>query len=260
MPIHLLLRFALKRHGYIPNFIFPRTFNEKIMAKMLFDRSPLLITAADKLASRTYVSQIVGDEFLPKVYAIWSSPEEIELDPSWGPVAIKANHGSGFVKLVHNPAAVDLVALRALPQKSVNFNYGRTFGEWCYRDIAPRVFAEQMIGDGDPNHLVDYKIFCFAGVPRFLKVIKGLMGSVRSFYADVDFNDLGVTDGQAPFELTDRKPPPNLKLMLDLARRISADFEMVRVDMYNVDGTILIGELPIIPRPDRSDSFQKAPT
>lgn len=42
--------------------------------------------------------------------------------------------------------------------------------------------------------------------------------------------------------------PPNFGDMLDIARRLAADFEVVRVDMYNVDGRIYVGELTNYPQ------------
>jgi hypothetical protein len=248
LPVQVLVRFVKKGHGYFPNLIFPTTFNEKVLAKMVFDRSPLLATAADKLSARALIASKVGENYLPKVHAVWSSPASIDLSQIWGPVAIKANHGSGYVKLIPNPAAVNVEALRELAAGWFEINYGRTYGEWCYRDIKPRVFAEEMIGDGNADHLVDYKIFCFSGQPRFLKIIKGMKGAAKSYYADLQCRDLHISDGQQPLEAEYQQAPRNFDLMLELAARISSGFDMVRVDMYNLNGCIYVGELTNYPQ------------
>jgi hypothetical protein len=247
LPVFLLIRFLRKGHGYFPNMIFPKTFNEKILAKILFDRSPLLITAADKLSARAFIANKIGDKYLPKIYAVWSSPGSIELDPAWGSVAIKANHGAGFVKLIPNSADANILELRELAATWCKLNYGRTYGEWCYRDIKPRVFAEELIGNGDPNELIEYEIFCFSGQPRFIRIIKGVKGTTKkSYYANLQCKDLHISDGEpSPLETETeyQQAPPNFELMLDLAGRISSDFDMVRVDMHNLNGTIYVGEL-----------------
>jgi hypothetical protein len=248
LPVHLLARFIKKGHSYFPNVIFPTTFNEKILAKMLFDRSPLLVTAADKLAARTFIASRIGDEYLPKVRAVWSAPGAIELGADWGPVAIKANHGSGYVKLIPDAGAANTETIRKLAATWFAINYGRTYGEWCYRDIEPRVFAEEMIGDGNADDLVDYKIFCFSGQPRFLKIIKGMKGATRSYYADLKCRDMYISDGQPSLEADLQRPPTNFDLMLSLARSVSAGFDMLRVDMYNVNGRIYVGELTNYPQ------------
>lgn len=245
--VFLIIRFVIK-HGYFPNVIFPKNFNEKILAKILFDRSPVLITAADKLNARTFIANTIGDKYLPKLYAVWPSPELIKLDPAWGSVAIKANHGSGFVQLIPNVADANIDKLRKLAATWFKFNFGRALGEWCYQDIKPLVFAEQLLGDGNPDNLIDYKIFCFSGRPRFLKIIKGIKGTTKSYYANLQFEDLHISDGQAPLEKEHQQAPPNLDLMLELATRISSNLDMVRVDMYNLNGNIYIGELTNYPQ------------
>lgn len=215
---------------------------------MLFDRSPRLKMAADKLATRAFIAKTIGDKYLPKLHAVWSSPDSIELDPSWGPVAIKANHGSGFVRLIPNIADANIIDLRKLAAEWLKVNYGRKYGEWCYRDIKPVVLAEELLGGGDPDKLIDYKVFCFSGQPRFLKIIKGMKGRTKSYYANLQCEDLDISDGQERLEIAYHQAPPNFDLMLELARRLSLDFDMVRVDMYNLNGNIYVGELTNYPQ------------
>jgi hypothetical protein len=246
-PAYLYLRASLKL-GYLPNVIAPQTFNEKILAKMLFDRSPVLVTAADKLLARKFVAERFGAQFLPALRGVWADAQSLRLDPAWGAVVVKANHASGFVELVPDAAKADVAQLRRTVAPWFRFNYGRSFGEWCYRDIEPMVFAEEMLGNGDPDALVDYKVFCFQGQPRFLKVIRGMQGATRSFYADLAYRDLQIRDGQPPLEARFQTPPPNFGAMLELAQRIASEFEMIRVDMYNVDGRIYVGELTNYPQ------------
>jgi len=246
LPVFLVIRFLRKGHGYFPNLLFPKTFNEKILAKILFDRSPLLKTAADKLSARVFIANKIGGKYLPKLHAVWSSPNSIELDPVWGRVAIKANHGAGFVKLIPNIADANLSEVRELAMTWCKLNYGRTYGEWCYRDIEPLVFAEELIGNGNPDDLFEYEISCFLGQPRFLRVIKGVKGNKKCYYANLQCQDLHILDGETPSLATEtgyQQAPTNFELMLDLAGRISSDFDMVRVDIYNLNGTIYIGEL-----------------
>lgn len=58
-----------KRHkkifGYEANFANPRTFNEKIIHRILFDRNPLYSHLADKLKARIYITHKLSD-FAPE--------------------------------------------------------------------------------------------------------------------------------------------------------------------------------------------------
>ncbi|MWV66427.1 hypothetical protein DCO58_01705 [Helicobacter saguini] len=59
------LAFFITRHknifGYTPDFANPRTFNEKIIHRILFDRNPLYTFLADKLKARIYISYKLRD-------------------------------------------------------------------------------------------------------------------------------------------------------------------------------------------------------
>ncbi|WP_431690002.1 hypothetical protein [Helicobacter himalayensis] len=52
--------YFLRRHqnifGYTPDFKNPKTFNEKIIHRMLFDRNPIYTALADKLKARIYIA------------------------------------------------------------------------------------------------------------------------------------------------------------------------------------------------------------
>ena len=41
----------------------------------------------------------------------------------------------------------------------------------------------------------------------------------------------------------DLKPPKNFNEMINIAKKLSEDFDYVRVDLYNIDGKIYFGEL-----------------
>jgi hypothetical protein len=53
----------------------PRTFSEKILYKMAFDRRDSLTTFADKVAVRKYVQELTSREYLTDCYAVISYNE-----------------------------------------------------------------------------------------------------------------------------------------------------------------------------------------
>ncbi|MWV70377.1 hypothetical protein [Helicobacter saguini] len=59
------LKFFTKRHqtifGYTPDFANPKTFNEKINHRSLYDRNPLYTPLADKLKARIYINFMLRD-------------------------------------------------------------------------------------------------------------------------------------------------------------------------------------------------------
>lgn len=245
--LYMVWRFYMKL-GYLPNVLAPRTLNEKVLAKMLFDRTPQLRVVADKIAVRDFIAARVGIDYLPSLYAVWDCAEDLDLRPEWRRVVIKATHGSGYVKVIPDVSEADVAKLRQVVGGWLRTNYGAKHGEWCYRQIRPRAFAEEMLGDGNPDSLVDYKVFCFSGQPGFLKVIKGMKGTTRSFHATLDFADMHISDGQLPLDPSEVPAPANYEDMLRVARELSTDFDMLRVDLFNVNGRIYVGELTNYPQ------------
>src|SRR5262249_44431540 len=70
--------FYYRTFGRIPNLIRPRTFNEKVLYKSLFDRRPLIGLFADKYQVRDYVRKKLGSErHLIKLYGAYEDPAEI---------------------------------------------------------------------------------------------------------------------------------------------------------------------------------------
>lgn len=83
----------------------PTAVQGKVARKKLRDRRQLLITTADKIAVRDYVSSTIGPEHLTRLYAVadrWSGLEWDGLPESF---VIKANHTSGAVRIVPSKQA-----------------------------------------------------------------------------------------------------------------------------------------------------------
>ena len=93
--------------------------------------------------------------------------------------------------------------------------------------------------------LVDYKFFCFNGVPKYLYVVTDRKPGEYAYFGvyDIDFNKLPVyrcDERRAEYAIP---KPKNYDQMVEIARTLSADFPHVRVNLYNIDGKIYFGEL-----------------
>lgn len=93
--------------------------------------------------------------------------------------------------------------------------------------------------------LIDYKFFCFNGEPKYLYVVTDRQSGEYAYIGvyDLDFNKMPI------YRCDERRPeivvpkPKNYEQMVEIARKLSADFPHVRVDLYNIDGRIIFGEL-----------------
>jgi len=231
----------------IPNLTRPSTFSEKVLCKMLFDRNELLPIISDKLAVRDFVRARVGSAILTKIYAVYDSDIEIRLDDLPDKFVLKANHGSQFNYFVESVAYKIPEIIAPCTRKWLTTNYGLQNGEWAYKSIHPKIFAEEYL-EPEGNDLIDYLFFCFDGEPKFLKVGVGYkLGGGRSRFFDLNWNTYQVAEHQLNFPRNMVPRPENLAEMLEISRLLSRGFDFLRVDLYNIRSRIVFGELTSYP-------------
>lgn len=96
---------------------------------------------------------------------------------------------------------------------------------------------------------MDYKFFCFNGEPKYLYVIADrILGQIAGIgIFNVNFELLSVirTD-ERPLERNIEKPK-NFDEMIEIAKILSEDFLHARIDLYNLNGSIIFGETTFFP-------------
>ena len=129
--------------------------------------------------------------------------------------------------------------------KKSETNYYKYNKEYPYKDLTPRIIAEEYMEDESGYELKDYKIFCFDGEPKYLFVAtdRQKKGEDTKFdFFDLDWNHLPVTNGH-PNNPSPIDKPQNFNEMIEIARKLSVGKTHVRVDLYNIRGKIYFGEL-----------------
>ncbi|WP_394980241.1 ATP-grasp fold amidoligase family protein [uncultured Helicobacter sp.] len=227
--------YFIRRHkkifGYTPDFKNPQTFNEKIVHRILYDRTPIYTALADKLKARIYIAAKLQDlanankggghsehnditnidstksagstnhaqhaqiqqkfqalansptfldshsssplfapidslseilfetnicPFLPKLYGIYKRVEDIDFSSLPRSFVLKTNHDCGGVVVVPDKEVflgdpkVFSEAMTKLT-KHLNTNFYTLFREYHYKDIEPRIFAEELLGESVPS-------------------------------------------------------------------------------------------------------------
>jgi len=231
--------------GRWPNIVRPKTFNEKVLYRKLFDRRPILKVWSDKVAVRAFVRErLGGDEHLIPVIATYS--DAAMLDPAGLPdrFVMKASHGSAWVKVFRPDTPRDPEAMRGAARSWLATDFGVRTGEWGYRGIPRNIVVETLLEDRGalPN---DYKFYCFDGKPRLLIVANGRFTDLRAGSFDMDFRPLGLRQWQLPLYQGER--PASFGRMAEIASILSAGTDFVRVDLYEANGKVFFGELTSYP-------------
>ena len=249
--IMLRLQYRLKM-GSWPNFRNPLRFTEKIQLYKMYYHNPIMSLCVDKYEVRHYVEQKGLGDILNKCFGVYQNADDIDWDSLPNTFVMKKTTGGGGlnVAIVRDKSTHNMDFLRKQARwwtrpRSNNKSGGR---EWAYEGLSNnRVVFEKLLVDDNSveSSLVDFKFFCFNGIPHCIQVDSDRQNNHHQNYYDIDWNPLGVYCSYEQGELV--RKPDNFEQMLEVARTLSEDFPFVRVDLYNVNGVIVFGELTFYP-------------
>lgn len=245
---YLKLVYRAKTGKYL-NLDNPQSFNEKLQWLKLHDRKPEYVTMVDKYAVKEYAADIIGEEYIIPTLAMYDSFDEIDFDALPNQFVLKCTHDSGGIVICKDKAQLDIPSARAKIEKSLKNNYFYQGREWPYKNVPPRIIAEEYIEDGERIVPEDYKIYCFDGKPKYVVVFhnryldESLLS--ESVY-DTDWNkqDISLDEHFAVSDIVEDKPEC-LDKMLELAEKLSKDMAQSRIDFYIVNGKIKFGEITL---------------
>lgn len=235
-----------KTFGYMPDLKKPKTFNEKINWRKLYDQNKIFKIFADKVAVRKYVKDKIGNEILIKVLQVTDKPESINYVNLPKSFVIKASHGSGWNKIIMNKDMVNRKDVSDYFKPILKSDYYRFGREWCYKNITPRLIIEELLIDKNDNLPLDYKFFCFNGIIKFLQVdFNRFTNHTRNLYD----SNLNIIKCQLhfPFYAARINPPKNFDQLKSVASRLSKGLDFMRVDLYSVNNKVYFGELTCYP-------------
>ncbi len=228
----------------------PKTYNEKLQWLKLYNRKPELTMMADKYAVRDFVARTIGPQYLVPLLGVWQSFAKIDFTSLPERFVLKCTHDCDGLIICRNKSCLDLAAAKKFLNSSLAKNYFYVAREWPYKQIQPRIIAEQYLDDRSIDQYEDdtspvlnvYKFFCFNGQPRFLlhSVDKG--DDCRYDYFDMDFQPLAMSAGikKADYAVLE---PQNFAKMKQVAALLAQDICHVRVDLFNIAGRIYFNEM-----------------
>lgn len=253
-----MLIFRLKC-GYWPNLHTPRTFNEKVMWRKLYDRNEVFTVLADKLRVREFVRERVGEKYLTDLYGVYDDPRTIDFDSLPRRYVLKATHDCGSAILVTDGQNVDQARVVEKLSRALRRVYGRDKGEWWYANIPPRILAEEFLNDasfGGSKVPPDFKFFVFQGLVAMIQVDVDRYTDHRRTLYDRQWRKIEAT---YTYPLgPDISRPVNLDEMIWVAETLGRDLDFVRVDLYSI-GTkrVVFGEMTFAPESGRGPFYPR---
>lgn len=223
----------------------PQTLSEKIQWLKLYDSTPIKTRLADKYLVRDWVKEKIGEKYLVPLLGVYNSFDEIDFDKLPNKFVLKANHGSSWNIVVKDKSKFNKENAKRLFGIWLKTNFAFRSGlELHYKNIKPKIIAEKFI-DGDMH---DYRILCFNGEPKIIWDDKDVVNSAkhsRNIY-DTNWNLLPVGLVYPRRDKIDKKPEL-LDQMLECAKKLCKEFNLVRVDFFITNGKLYFSELTFTP-------------
>lgn len=225
------------------------TFNEKLQWLKLYDRRPEYTIMADKYRVREFIAEKIGEEYLIPLIGVWDSPEEIDFDALPDRFVLKCNHNSGLgMYICHNKDEMNIRAVKKGLRKGLRQDYYLTGREWPYKNIPRKIIAEQYMEDASGG-LIDYKIHCFNGEPRFILACSDRFSGngLREDFLTIDWQRLPVKRPNIRISEVLMEKPLELEEILELSRKLAKDIPFVRVDFYIINHKVYFSEMTFFP-------------
>lgn len=242
--LYLKLKYRLIM-GEKLDLINPKTYNEKLQWLKLYDRNPLYSQLVDKYEVRKYIKEKIGEEYLIPLIGVYNSFEEIDFTQLPSKFVLKCTHDSGSVVVCSNKESLNINKIQLDINKALKRNFYYYGREWPYKNVIPRVVCEEMLD----SQIIDYKIFCFNGKPKFLYVGQGLVSdhSLKIDFYDLNWNIMNFK--RTDYDNFDKKlnKPVRFDEMLKIAETLSENIPFVRIDLYEVDDKIYFSEFTFTP-------------
>lgn len=222
----------------------PQTYNEKVSWLKLHDIHPEYSKLVDKYESKIYVAEKIGKEHIIPTLGLWENYDDIDFDKLPNQFVLKCTHDSQSTVICKDKGTFDFSHAKEVINKGLNRNFFWSTREYPYKDVKPRVIAEEFMVDESGTGLMDYKFLCFNGVPKLMFIATGRPINTCFDFFDMDFSHLDIRQGH-PNASHKIKKPKGFEEMKRLASVLSQGFPQIRVDFYDVNGTIYFGELTL---------------
>ncbi len=240
IPDNIYLKLYWKETmDYTLNLNNPQSFNEKITWIKLYNRNPLYTKLADKWLVKDYVALHCGSKYVVKNYGVWNDFDSIDFNKLPKQFVLKCTHASNGMIICKNIDNFDKKYAKKILTNCLKNNFYKYCREWCYKDIKPRIIAEEYLGD----NLQDYRVYCFNGIPKMIYSYTN-KSNINGTKPNTEYCDIFDTEWH-PLPFRQKSPPlgniqcpKHLNEMLDCAKKLSNNIPFVRVDFYDIDRVI----------------------
>lgn len=225
----------------------PVLFSEKMQWLKLYDRKIEYTELVDKYLVKDVVKKELGEKYIIPTLGIWNNFSDIDFKTLPHQFVLKCTHDSGGIIICKDKNKLDMINAKKIIERSLKRNYFYSNREWPYKNVKPRIIAEQYLENGEEG-LHDYKVWCFNGEPKYIQYISGRIKNItyEAFY-DLNWKKQSFYFHN-PILKKDVVKPKNLAELINSARILSKNKPFSRCDFYVLeDGSLKFGEITFFP-------------
>lgn len=237
---------------------------------MLHDRNPLFITLQDKYRVRQYAES--KGVSTPELLYVTDRPESIPFESLPDSYFIKANHGwqwnilcfnsryyrfgngeelvnsdGTFINLEAAPK-YEISKLGVIQQCNIWLKSKHRPKEWAYHHIPPAIIVERLLVPKDISHLRDYRMYTFDGKVKSISIGSAIYRKTKeNIFFDTEWKPIPLTRYKENLPNIMPEKPESLGEMISAAERLGEDIDFVRIDLYDTEEGVVLGEVTIYP-------------
>ena len=243
-------------------------FAAKVQWRMFNDRNPVYPVVTDKIAVKNYAME--RGVATPKLLYQTTRPAELPFDQLPQTCFIKANNGCGWNilrnkgefywfgngdQIVANDGSflAQSVDSRLSSEQVIDACQQMLVTpykehEWAYHRVTPRILVEEQLEPLGGGELFDYRFYTFNGVVRAINVgSASYRRSNENIFLTTNWEVIALTQYREslPNPLPGR--PVMLAGMLEAAQRLGYGIDFVRIDLYQTNKGVMLGEMTLYP-------------
>ena len=207
----------------------------------IYDTNPLKVKCADKIKIHDYCKVVLGEDICVPIIKVYNNVSEINWDELPNQFVMKCNHGSGMNIICTDKSKLNKVDAINKHNRWMKDDFAFRNGfEAHYHDITPKIYVETILGNGD---IMDYKFWCFNGEAKLWTINNGNgHGDIMYYYMDGSKCNLYCVKDNESYQ-----KPRHFQEMVNYANLLSNRFKFVRVDFYELNDRVFLGELTFTP-------------
>ncbi len=185
---------------------------------------------------------------LNKLFGKYDSVEEINFETFPNQFVLKTNNASGTIIIVKDKSILNINETRKKLNNWLKVPFTYNNAELHYEKIPPCIISEEYLYDKTQPELIDYKFFCFNGIPECIFVVSERSKKIHSFRANVYDMKWNRISKHLIYPIADDVPKPtSFDIMVEACMKLGKDIPFVRIDFYEVNGKPYFGEMTFTP-------------